>query len=82
MKTITVAQLRQNPTAALDEVEQGGTYLVTRHRRPIARLVPVEPEPVVLLPARNPGPSDLASLPARHSYEQTEALLAEMKSDW
>lgn len=40
MKTITVAQLRQNPTAALDDVERGETYVVTRHRREIARLVP------------------------------------------
>ncbi|GAB3486561.1 type II toxin-antitoxin system Phd/YefM family antitoxin [Flexivirga sp.] len=40
MKTITVGQLRQNPTAALDEVERGETYVVTRHRREIGRLVP------------------------------------------
>ncbi|MFT4123771.1 MAG: type II toxin-antitoxin system Phd/YefM family antitoxin [Microbacteriaceae bacterium] len=40
MKTITVAQLRQNPTAALDAVERGETYVVTRHRREIGRLVP------------------------------------------
>lgn len=40
MKTITVAELRQNPTAALDEVEHGETYVVTRHRREIGRLVP------------------------------------------
>lgn len=40
MKTITVAQLRQNPTAALEDVERGETYVVTRHRREIGRLVP------------------------------------------
>lgn len=82
MKTITVAELRQNPTAALEAVEGGETYVVTRHRRPIARLVPVEPEPVVLIPAKRPGPSDLSSRPVRRSYEETEALLREMTSEW
>ncbi len=40
MKTISVGELRQNPTAALDAVEHGETFVVTRHRREIARLVP------------------------------------------
>jgi|GEM_PF-1318279 len=40
MKVIPVATLRQNPTKALAEVEQGETYIVTRHNREIARLVP------------------------------------------
>lgn len=40
MKVITVGQLRQNPTRALDEVAEGETYVVTRHRREVARLVP------------------------------------------
>lgn len=40
MKTISVAQLRQNPTEALAEVERGETYVVTRHRHEIGRLVP------------------------------------------
>jgi antitoxin (DNA-binding transcriptional repressor) of toxin-antitoxin stability system len=40
MKAISVAELRQNPTAALDQVEQGATFVVTRHRREVARLVP------------------------------------------
>lgn len=40
MKTIPVAALRQNPTHALDEVERGETYVVTRHGREVARLVP------------------------------------------
>lgn len=40
MKTISVGQLRQNPSEALANVERGETYLVTRHRREICRLVP------------------------------------------
>lgn len=41
MKTITVAELRQNPTAALADVERGEVYAVTRHKREIAHLVPI-----------------------------------------
>lgn len=82
MKEITVAELRQNPTAALNDVESGETYLVTKHRRPIARLAPVEVGPVVIAPPRRPGPTNLAARPPRHSYEETEVLLSEMTSEW
>lgn len=84
MKTISVAELRQNPTEALADVEAGETYVVTRHRRPVARLVPVAAEPVSPSPARNPGGSRLQDRQRRrhYSYERTEAVLAEMKSDW
>lgn len=47
MKRIPVATLRQNPTQALDEVERGETYIVTRHNREIARLVPPGPTATV-----------------------------------
>lgn len=84
MKEITVAELRQNPTAALNEVEGGASYIVTKHRRPVARLVPPDDDEVLLrlIPAKHPGPSDLASRAARHTYEETESLLAEMSSEW
>ena len=77
-----MAQLRHNPKRALDEVEGGETYVVTKHRRPTAQLVPVYVEPLLVIPAKNPGPSDLAPRQARHTYEETEALLAEMSSEW
>lgn len=51
MKTISVGALRQNPTAALDEVERGETYIVTRHNREVARLVPPAPT-VTVTPER------------------------------
>ena len=79
-----MGELRQNPTAALAEVEAGATYVVTRHRRPIAKLVPVQAEPLVVIPAKNPGPTHLADRPrdGMRTYEETEALLREMASDW
>lgn len=40
MKTLTVGQLRQNPTDALNSVADGETIVITRHNRPIADLVP------------------------------------------
>jgi prevent-host-death family protein len=82
MKTITVAELRQNPTAALEDVESGESYVVTRHRRPIARLVPVDAEPVVIVPPKRSGPTTLTARAQRHTYEETEALLKEMASEW
>lgn len=42
-----MATLRQNPTQALDEAERGETYIVTRHNREVARLVPPEPAATV-----------------------------------
>lgn len=37
---ITVGQLRQNPTRMLAEVQEGETYTITSHGRPIADVVP------------------------------------------
>ncbi|KHL00079.1 hypothetical protein LK09_01715 [Microbacterium mangrovi] len=42
MKTISIADLRHDPGPALDAVANGDTYVVTRYRRPVARLVPVD----------------------------------------
>lgn len=39
-RTITVGQLRQNPTRMLSDVQDGETYTVTNHGRPIADVVP------------------------------------------
>lgn len=81
-----MAELRQNPTAALAEVEAGETYVVTKHRRPVAKLVPPEPAEASLrlAPAKRRGPSHLADRPRStlHTYEETEALLAEMAAEW
>lgn len=40
MRVISIATLRQNPTQALEDVEGGATYIVTRYNREIARLIP------------------------------------------
>jgi antitoxin (DNA-binding transcriptional repressor) of toxin-antitoxin stability system len=62
MKSITVGQLRRNPTSALTEVESGDTYTVTRHHQDIARLVPPSELPG-LTPPMDDGPAHIATLP-------------------
>lgn len=39
-RTISVGQLRQNPTRMLREVQAGATYTVTDHGRSVAAVVP------------------------------------------
>lgn len=82
MKTITVGQLRQNPTAMLADVEAGASYSITRHNREVGRVVPPGTAPGVTPPKKS-GPSRLATLP-RHELrtaDSVEALLAELRGD-
>lgn len=78
MKTITVGQLRQNPTAMLAEVEAGEVYQVTRHNREIARIVPVSHD-VELLPRKRGTGSHLSALP-RHEL-RTASSIEELLAD-
>ncbi|MCA0158257.1 type II toxin-antitoxin system Phd/YefM family antitoxin [Tsukamurella sp. M9C] len=83
MKSITVAELRQNPTAALAEVENGETYEVTRHRRVVARLVPPEPA-IELIPPKKRGGARLSERPGpvtNRSVAEIDELLREMRED-
>lgn len=43
-KTITSAQLRQNPSEALRGVQNGDEYTITYHGRRIARMLPIATE--------------------------------------
>lgn len=83
MKTITVAELRQNPTEALKAVESGETFLVTRHRHPVAQLSPVDAASVDVIPPRNPdGPRirDIPDWPTK-SRAQIAAILRDFEED-
>lgn len=85
MKQITVAELRQNPTAALREVESGETYVVTRHRRAVAQLVPPVAEAlVVVTPPLKRGASPIATLGALElrTAGSVEELIEDMRSQW
>ena len=78
MKTITVGQLRQNPTAMLVDVEAGEVYQITRHNREIARIVPPT-QSVELLPRKRRAGSQLATLP-RHEL-RTASSIEELLAD-
>ena len=89
MKTITVAELRQNPTAALADVEAGETYVVTKHQRPIARLVPPldndsNPALQQVVPPRRTAPTNLALRTpwTLKTAATVDELLDDMQSDW
>lgn len=83
MKTITVGELRQNPTQALDEVERGETYQVTRHGREIGRIVPPG-STVPLVPAKDKGGMRLTDIePVELSTASSiDELLDDMKGEW
>lgn len=53
MKTVTVGQLRQNPTEVLAEVEAGATYAITRHGHAIGRIVPPSEAPDITPPKKS-----------------------------
>jgi len=78
-----VAELRQNPTPALAAVEAGETYVVTRHRQAIAKLVPVDTDPVMLIPPRKKGGTRLVGRKGLGNYtsEDVDRILAEMAED-
>ncbi|WP_291280248.1 type II toxin-antitoxin system Phd/YefM family antitoxin [Galactobacter sp.] len=86
METISVAQLRQNPTAALDAVQQGESFTVTKHQRPIARLVPVDSGEAISPAAafaKKRGTTKLADAvgPPRMTVEETMAILDELRDE-
>lgn len=83
MKTITVGELRQNPTAALDEVERGSTYRITRHSREIGRIVPPALLPGVI-PPKKTGPARTKEIPRveLRTASSVDELIDELKGEW
>ncbi|GFZ84175.1 type II toxin-antitoxin system Phd/YefM family antitoxin [Nesterenkonia alkaliphila] len=83
MKTISVGDLRQNPTRMLDDVESGEVYTLTRHNREVARIVPAESSARVIPPKRTGRPA-VSSLPRTRLPKgmTMEGLLDELKGEW
>lgn len=83
MKTITVGQLRQNPTAALADVEAGESYRITRHDREVGRLVPPGAG-ARIVPPKNPGGAHTAELDRveLRTAASVDALLDDLRGDW
>ena len=55
---MTVTELRRRLASALDEVQAGQSYVITRLGVPIARLVPVDTSHPVVVAAKTPGASN------------------------
>ena len=47
MKTVTFTEFRQHAAACLNAVEQGETFRILRHGKPVADLKPVETDKAV-----------------------------------
>ncbi|MEW5887452.1 MAG: type II toxin-antitoxin system prevent-host-death family antitoxin [Pseudomonadota bacterium] len=43
MRTIGASDAKNHFSKLLEEVEKGGEFVITRHGKPIARLIPAEP---------------------------------------
>lgn len=83
MKTVSVGELRQNPTAMIDDLEQGEPYTLTRHSRPVGTIIPVASSTTIIPPKRR-GPADTSSI-ARHELRTAgsiDELLEDEKGKW
>lgn len=78
-----MGELRQNPSSMLDEVESGEVYVLTKHNREVARIVPSSSSATVIPPQRSSGSRtrDLPriDLPNDMSMDQ---FLDELKGEW
>ena len=81
MESMTVTQLQRRLASALDEVQAGRSYVITRHGVPIARLVPVLTSPPAVIPAKSPGGSQLSNRPRHRTLEEAEATLVAVRSE-
>lgn len=83
MKSITVGELRQNPTPMLADVAGGETYRITRHGREVARIVPPQVE-LALTPAKARGQMRLSGRPAHRvrTAASVDDLVDQLKGDW
>ncbi|MEP9395547.1 type II toxin-antitoxin system prevent-host-death family antitoxin [Gordonia sp. VNQ95] len=61
-ESVSVGELRQNPTAALSAVADGRTLVVTKHNRPVAELRPISKRIGV-------APREFAALMRSHAHD-------------
>ncbi|NLE97629.1 MAG: type II toxin-antitoxin system prevent-host-death family antitoxin [Propionibacterium sp.] len=61
-RELTLRELRQNPTSAIDAVEDGEVVVITRRNRPVADLVPHRRR-------RGATPDEFAALLARTTVD-------------
>jgi prevent-host-death family protein len=59
MKTIGIFEAKTHLSSLVDEVEKGREVVITRHGKPVARLVPPERKPTVNLEKRKKALQEL-----------------------
>jgi prevent-host-death family protein len=79
MQSVNVATLKNNLSRYLAAVKNGKEIVVTSHRHPIARIVPVEKklEDLAIIPARKP----VSSLKKIKGIKLDVDLVAELLAD-
>lgn len=76
-RTLPLRELRQNPTSAIDALEEGEVIVITRHNKPIADLVPhtaregISPQDLVALLDRTRVDGEWVDDLARQRAEET-----------
>lgn len=82
MKTVSVRELRQNPSQMLRDVEAGESYVITSYNRPIARVEPTASSTQIIPPKRTGRPR-LAALPKHElrSAASVDELLDELRGE-
>lgn len=83
VKSISVGELRQNPTTMIEDVVGGEIYELTRHSQRVGLIVPVVSS-AAIIPRSTAGPARTASIP-RHELRtaaSVDDLIAEDKGDW
>ncbi|MCQ9385477.1 type II toxin-antitoxin system Phd/YefM family antitoxin [Brevibacterium moorei] len=83
MNTISVGELRQNPTRMLEAVEEGATYDITRHDRVVGRIVPAT-DALPFVPPKRTGPAKTRSIrPVKlKTAADIDALIEDAKGQW
>ncbi|MEI4271607.1 hypothetical protein TEK04_07705 [Klenkia sp. LSe6-5] len=83
MKSISVGELRQNPTAMIADVEAGEVYELTRHQRRVGLIIPATPS-AQLLPPRRTGRARTSELPVHRvrTAGSVDELLEDQKGPW
>jgi prevent-host-death family protein len=81
-KTISIGELRQNPTRMLREVRRGATYTITDHGEPVAEVVSRRAPRWIPIDELNVLLRELGSDDAREREMAADRAVVEMADPW
>lgn len=79
MKTISQRELRNDSGQVLRDVERGEGFVVTRRGVPVARVVPLDAEPLGHRPARRPA--HFSAVDLVYTDDSTDGVLAVLRAE-